>query len=460
VCITRLNFAFLFFVIGVSHTLAQSGDYARAAFERLSPQRQIQLQLGLIWTGHLNALIDLRWGRRTRDAIIEFQRQHGLVQDGVPTPSLINRIEQEAGRYVSRYGYTLLDEPRSGLQVGIPLNIISGRRWSADQRATFETFVRNDDLGNSYRRFVARADQPPAYNVLRNGFFVIAGGEASGMRYYIRALEVNNAVRGVIIRYTESLSAEGYDRVVVATSALLLPMTTGQQPSGPPPSNQPPPPVANTAPSPPVQNRSSSSGSGFFVSESGHILTNHHVVSDCSSLEVVGRGRAGIVRTDPRNDLALVRIATGASTPAAVFRQTPAQLAEAVFVFGYPFAQLGTGLNVTTGSVSAVSGIGGDSSQIQLTAPIQPGNSGGPIVDSSGAVVGLSVAKLDDRVALRELGSLPQNVNFGIRSELATLFLRGSGVEPRTTSSDPPLAPPSVAQRVAPWTVQIVCRRD
>jgi S1-C subfamily serine protease len=89
---------------------------------------------------------------------------------------------------------------------------------------------------------------------------------------------------------------------------------------------------------------------------------------------------------------------------------------------------LGDGLNVTTGAVSALSGLGNDSTKLQFTAPIQPGNSGGALLDRTGALVGVVTSKFSDTAALKVGGFVPQGINFAIRKNIASAFLEAQGI--------------------------------
>jgi len=106
----------------------------------------------------------------------------------------------------------------------------------------------------------------------------------------------------------------------------------------------------------------------------------------------------------------------------------------------------------------SLSGIGNDSRYLQFTAPVQPGNSGGPLVDVNGLIVGVVSTRLADIEMLKASGSLPQNVNFAIRGDLATGFLRANGIAPVTAEPKRPLSASAIASNAQAYTVQVVCQ--
>ncbi len=142
-------------------------------------------------------------------------------------------------------------------------------------------------------------------------------------------------------------------------------------------------------------------------------------------VEIGGVGSAIVLARDSRNDLALLqtKALSGLDLEPLKVSSKSTRLGEEVIALGYPLrGVLGDGLNVTTGTVSALSGIGNNSTELQFTAPIQPGNSGGALVDRSGAVVGVTASSLNDLAALQGR-FVPQGVNFAVRKEIIIAFL-------------------------------------
>jgi S1-C subfamily serine protease len=135
--------------------------------------------------------------------------------------------------------------------------------------------------------------------------------------------------------------------------------------------------------------QTTSSGSGFFVTQAGHLLTNAHVVGDCTTIHVKSSdgqtGVAKVIAADQNNDLALLRLERRIEMITAFRTGRPTRPGESAVVFGFPLSQLlsSTG-NATIGIVSALAGLRDDPNQIQMSAPVQSGSSGGPVLDASG----------------------------------------------------------------------------
>ena len=147
------------------------------------------------------------------------------------------------------------------------------------------------------------------------------------------------------------------------------------------------------------------SGTGFFLTHNGYVVTNHHVIDGAKELKVTGINgdyktnyNARVEVTDEHNDLAIIKITDSnfksfASLPYAI-RKTNANIGEDCFVLGYPLiSTMGMDIKLTNGIISAKTGYQGDVSQYQISAPIQPGNSGGPLFDKNGNLIGIVCAK-------------------------------------------------------------------
>jgi serine protease Do len=203
-------------------------------------------------------------------------------------------------------------------------------------------------------------------------------------------------------------------------------------------------------------------GTGFFIAPN-LLLTNNHVVRECKGpIQVRYPDRASYPATisgqDSTNDLALLHTDM-ANLSIASFHLQP-RLGESVAAYGFPYAGvLSSSGNFTLGNVTSLSGMRDDTRFFQISTPIQPGNSGGPLLDMSGSVVGVVVAQLNALAVMQADNSVPQNVNFAIQAPIVTNFLSVKGVAFNLRGSDAsqPLPAVDVADKAKQFTVQVYC---
>lgn len=206
----------------------------------------------------------------------------------------------------------------------------------------------------------------------------------------------------------------------------------------------------------PVNAKPKATGSGFFISRS-HVVTNFHVVDGCARLAVNGKGVAQVRASDARNDLTLMEVKSG-NESVATLRDGRLRAGETVTVIGYPLAGLlAQGTNVTTGNVSALAGPRNDVRLIQITAPVQSGNSGGPLVDASGNVAGVVVSKLDTLKVAKATGEITQNVNFAINGTMLQAFLDSAGIQYKTAPVGRKLPTADIAERAKQFAALVEC---
>jgi S1-C subfamily serine protease len=192
---------------------------------------------------------------------------------------------------------------------------------------------------------------------------------------------------------------------------------------------------------PPKTEKSQSSGSAFAINRNGILLTNHHVIDGCTSINIIRNGQeipVTVLENDEELDLAVLK--SELETTPLFISSEPLFLMQDIFVAGYPFGdKLSSSLKVTRGIVSSMTGIGSNKNLFQIDAAIQPGNSGGPIYSTDGKVVGVVVSKLNDLSILKEFNVLPENTGFGVKITSATTLLDLAGVPRNSYVNETPL---------------------
>jgi S1-C subfamily serine protease len=164
-----------------------------------------------------------------------------------------------------------------------------------------------------------------------------------------------------------------------------------------------------------------STGTAFFVSWQGHLITNHHVVRDSHRIQIqMSDGDlvdATVVKLDTENDLALLHV-EAIRKPLSVEADAGLERGQEVFTLGYPLISLqGQEQKATFGHINSLTGMQGDRRFTQIDVPIQPGNSGGPLIDHNGAVIGVVTSMLHPRITYELAGVVPQNVNYAVKSD-------------------------------------------
>ena len=203
-----------------------------------------------------------------------------------------------------------------------------------------------------------------------------------------------------------------------------------------------------------------STGTAFSVAPQ-LLVTNHHVISGCRALSVVtpeGRRAASVVSAEASIDLALLRVFGMRGAIANLRTPRSVALGETISVFGFPLTgTLSSSGNFTGGLVSSLQGLRNAAGEIQITAPVQPGNSGGPVMDASGLVVGVVQSKLDAVRAAALTGDMPQNVNFAVALDVLADFLEMNQVPFRSSPRGASLDTAQVARMAQQFTYRVEC---
>lgn len=441
-----------------------TADLASAYNSNTDAAFRVGLQTRLAWTGDYDGAFDGRIGAQTLRAIREFQARHGFTADGVMDETFLKRVITESDKVRDTAGYKLTDDPATGVRLGLPLALVSpagetevGRMWrSGDGNLEIETVRFRDEnysLRSVYDVLSTESDTKTVTAAeLRDDGFSVSGTDA-GRNYVIRFSGRDNDLRGFSVAWRD-----GADAVVKPYLAVAL--NSFRPFAGEPDSRETGPvarlmesgraegvafgePALSTEPRGDKTASAApgfdSSGTGFVVSDDGWLLTNAHVAKACKTVLVGDLGAASQVVVDEANDLALVKMDAELGKPLPIVSGKP-RLGEDVLALGFPLRSiLADSLNVTRGNVSSLMGLRNDANYLQISAAVQPGNSGGPLIDLAGRVVGVVTAKLN-AVAVADLtGDIPQSINFAIRPDAAAKFLTDNGIDFRRADESVPL---------------------
>ncbi|MEI8292223.1 MAG: tetratricopeptide repeat-containing serine protease family protein, partial [Verrucomicrobiota bacterium] len=238
--------------------------------------------------------------------------------------------------------------------------------------------------------------------------------------------------QGVPQNYVESFkwfnlsAAQGYTNAAKYRDDIGRFMTSDQIAEGQKLSNEFKPSNKSDSDNSTSPNSPTASGTGFFITDDGYLISNYHVVKGAAKVRLLtdaGLIDATVVKVDAANDLALLK-AVGRFAPLPIAASRTVKLGGTVATVGFPDIGLqGFAPKLAKGEIASLAGAADDPRYFQISLPVQPGNSGGALVDARGNVVGIVAAKLDASAALAATGSLPENVNYAVKSSLLLSFL-------------------------------------
>lgn len=486
----RMCAAVLAAVVWSAPATAQQQDpyfpAAQRVFSSLDVDTRLLFQLFLTSAGHWPAVPNVSYSRRLFAATKDFQRERGLAPTGMLSAADFRQLVDSGSPALKGWAFRGFPHPTRGRQLWLPmgLNLSAGRLERGvdiqepqnrfrlkflyhPEASVLETYEA------TLREMVGSGDSIN-YRVAKGDFFVITGNQGRYNRY-VRYHADGGGLLGFDMSWsTDDAPVYGSRLVTIISGSLWASMSGAPFPSvkrgrypwenqapevASLPASPPPPPATPSASAEPPKS-SGSSGSGFFVSRTGHILTNAHVVENCATITVRPDGAlavpAQLLARDAANDLAVLKVDGPVEKVLAL--RASVRLGEGVAAFGFPHSEmLATTGNFTLGNVTALAGLRDDSRYLQISAPVQSGNSGGPLLDNSGIVVGIVSAKLNAVRVMAASGDLPQNVNFAVKSSLAASFLEANRVAYETGASVEKLDPADLAEKAKAASVFVRC---
>jgi serine protease Do len=469
-------------LLAVSSASAFTADQLPFEFDArlLTAEEKRFLQAGLAFANTYNGMIDGAWGQGSQRALERYEVRGGRTEFVTNTDVLFLALETfdvfERHGWVRQYNDALdmsFLVPTVGFIPGSPSEIFVNMELAGTSLG-YSLTIGDGWQTEPLHDFTVREAVGEVYRVRKPLLWITSARTAAGVSLYTRSdyrrgfwstimLSARDSDGGALAAVTGSIEPGFAPQIGISPGVLSTGIETMAKllDEGPESEEDTGPAQTAVAPTPDTspnsgEDQGAGFGTAFLVSSNGDYLTNDHVVSGCSSLSIGGMP-ATVIAQDQAFDLALLRVTSIPAATPATFARKPARLNSDVTVIGYPLPDLLGGLNVTRGSVTSLKGIGGDGVRMQISAPVQPGNSGGPVVNAAGQVVGVVVSKLDAQLVADAIGDIPQNINFAIRAEIAKLFLYQNGVEPVEVEEGSPMPPEDLADMAQGFTSLVTC---
>ena len=441
---------------GAQETLAE----ARASEAALSAEQRQELQRALQWAGFYNAAIDGAFGRGTRTAMEAWQVANLQQPTGVLTTSQRALLLEEYNAILTDVGMQGYRDDRAGIAMDLPLGVVSFTEYQPP-------FAHFDATGPVPEAQVLLISQQGDAEMMRGLFEVMQSldivpldgpREFSGDSFFIEGMDedihsftyarrADGATKGFTLVWPAGDEARR-SRILQVMRESFTPLDAVLNPASFAASEaQSIDMVSGLAVRQPQITRS-----GFFVSNTGHVLTTPEAVESCDRITLDGVTEARLLATDATGRLALVAPQASLAPIAIASLQTATpRLQSAVAVAGYPFGTALDTATMTFGTLVDLRDLGGDESLLRLSAETREGDAGGPVLDETGAVMGMILPASDGN------RSLPSDVQFAVKAPVLADFLAATGISTDTAAGDAPLTPVALADRAANMTVQVSC---
>ncbi len=433
---------------------------SRASEAALSPSEKMDVQAALKAAGFYAGAVDGAIGPGTRDSMAAWQEANGHFPSGILTGAQRDTLLAETRRNATELDLRTVTENEAGIEIALPLALV---RFD-DYKPPFVHYAEKDGSGVRAALLSApgtSADLAALYDTLqtlqavpRTGprtlggtAFTVEGTDATGAAY-AHAEFRDGMIKGYMLLWDPARA----DKALRALAAMKRSFR----------------PVGNRALDPglvalsDVQRRNLMAGmkvrrpalsrSGFFVDAAGAVVTTPEVLEGCRRITLDRDREARVAFRDEALGVALLMpVAPLAPRAVAVFAG-PARVGAAVRVAGYSYEGALPAATLTSGTVEDVTGLDGASGVNRLAAGVLPGDAGGPVLDASGAVLGMLMPPGGG-----DARTLPGNVALIATAARLAARLDEAGIAVRTAPAAPPLAPDAMNARGADLTVLVSC---
>ncbi len=431
---------------------------ARASESALTRAERMRLQEWLQWGGYYNSAIDGAFGRGTRGSMSAWQADNGFDVTGVMTTLQRATLKQQYFAVLEGMELQQVTDLDAGIEMQIPTGVVS-------KSLTEYPFVQYDatgDVGATVLLISQSGDQSTLfglYDIMQTLEIVPLNGERTRKKTSFTLTGEN----GKIVSHTEATLKDGFIKGFTLVwpagdeerrSRILGEMIASFSAIG----GVLDPAAGNNA----AQNvdllaglqirKPQQSRSGFFIDRAGHVVTTAQAVAQCAKITIEGDYDAEISVIDAALGVAILKPTTQlAPIEVATFLEGAPRLQSEVAISGYSYEGALGAPTLTFGQLADIKGLRGEQELTRLALTVQPGDTGGPLFDASGAVSGMLLP--------RDTGAqqLPKDVNFAINSDAIRALLKQEGLQVATSTGGAAIAPEDLTKQAGAMTVLVSC---
>lgn len=439
----------------------ETPQQARATEGALSDAQRQDLQRALQWEGFYDAAIDGAFGRGTRAAMQAWQTANDLAPTGVLTTRQRARLMADYDSVLEGMNLRPQRDDAAGIEMLIPSGVVA----FSEYRPPFVRFDASGQLPQAKVLFISQAGDSGTliglYEVLQTLDIVPADGpralttegfeiegEGNGIHSYTTATLKDGAIKGFMLVWPAGDNPRR-ERVLADMRASFQRLDGVLDPGiVPPGEDQSIDMVAGLAVRQPRLSRS-----GFYVSGDGAVITTTQAVQDCERITYDRTHEAQLAFADADLGIALLRpLAELVPLGVAAFQTGMPRLQDRVAVAGYPFDGALGAPTLTFGRIADIRDLTGDVRLSRLAIPVRPSDTGGPIFDRGGAILGMLLPRTDDADHL-----LPPQVHFALDAEQIVAALASQGITAQRSMASGAVTPAALTQQAADTAVLVDC---
>ncbi len=434
---------------------------AQASEAALTREEREELQIALEWAGVYDAAIDGAFGRGTRTAMQEWQRENNLPPTGVLTTQQRATLLDDYDSVLDGMNMRLVRDEASGIQMQLPIDVVAFTEY----KPPFVRFDASGDIQQAQVLFISQEGDegrlvglyevfqildivPPDGERTLNADSFVVEGIGDDIHSYTSVTLENGAIKGFTLvwpagddqrrqRIIKEMS-DSFERLDGTLDPRIVPASDDQAIDM----------VAGLAVRQPRLSRS-----GFYVAADGTVITTPEAVQNCERITYDRENDAEVVFTEDDLGIAVLRpIEPLAPLSFAKFQTNIPRLQDQIAVAGYPFNGVLSAPTLTFGQVIDIRGLTGDDRIKRLSILPQPSDAGGPVFDDTGAVLGMLLPRADGNTRV-----LPPEVNFSIDSDQIINAMETLGISAERAGTSGTISPVALTRRAADITVLVSC---